>query len=961
MHSIVTRLQLFIRRSSSVTQSCSTLKNNFLSTSSFIMSEHNNSNATPPKSGAGANSEATPNNGTKPKKYRNRKPKQNAEGRPQHQTNNRSQENSTQNYPEYLLDASSSNQNTSNKYNSPSKNYSKYKKGSPANKKSGEDERMLKNLQENVDSKAHHRKTPNNKNQRYNNKLPEIKFEEYISHEKCSEGLKRGELLSGSIRINPKDFKDAYITSPVAGERDIYIDGLVSRNRALQGDMVAVKILPRDQWKTVLVSTGKPKATVEEANSTSTETSKVSEVEEPTYSVKTGKVVYLIEKKHPRVGTGHLSIYRNNAFGFALLSPIDNRLPRLMIPLNECPENFKQRPKDFDTTLFVVYITGWNCNMAFATGKLMRSLGEAGHIAPETEAILINNNIDSAPFNQDVIDCLPNGKAWKISKEEIDKRRDLRSECIFTIDPPTARDLDDALSCEQISDDVYQVGVHIADVSYFIDQGNALDKEASSRATSVYLAQKVVPMLPSILCEQLCSLNPGVERLAYSVIWKLKSDGTILEEWFGRTVIKSCVKLSYNHAQQLIVNENVADLTPDDYPAIDGAFSLPKICQTVKMLYGISKYLRDNRFKSGALRLDQPKLSFSLDGPSGLPNGCTIYEYKDSNRMIEEFMLLANMAVARKIYKHEPERAILRCHPPPHAIMMEDLENLCKHYGILFDITDSTSISNSLSKIQELEPEIQSTLLPAITLLCTKPFQNAKYFCTGSMEDEEAYRHYALNVPLYTHFTSPIRRYPDVLVHRFLTSALKDDYKVQGKIEELQLVADHCNDKKSAAKKASEQSSELFFNVYVMECGPITEKGVIVGILDKAIDVLCTRLGVVKRVYCDKLSLYTHKFQMEALKPRLTLYWQDEAKLKDLSVDDKLELLTKKFESKWAMQKNQHNDEDTEIEIPDDAKEQILTLFTPVNVVLAVERNAPTKMKVILKSPFDDESTELGL
>ena len=792
-------------------------------------------------------------------------------------------------------------------------------------------------------------------------KLPEIKFEKYISEEECMEGLKRGELMQGVIRVNPKDYNDSFITSTIVGDRDIYLEGMSARNRALPGDIVAVKILPQDQWKTSLTKEkttqeviSKLKNALEESNSRDN-TEKNGDVQ--TNLTKTGKVVYIIEKKHPRITTGHLNIYRNNSFGFALMSPIDNRLPRLMISLSEVPEDFRKRPKDYEKTLFVGQVSNWNLNMAFAAGKLVRSLGEAGHIEPETEAILINNDIDSSPFSQDVLKCLPNGDTWSISQEEIDKRRDLRRECIFTVDPPTARDLDDALSCIKLDDDHYRVGVHIADVSFFIEQGNTLDKEASKRATSVYLSQKVIPMLPAVLCEQLCSLNPGVDRLAYSVIWKLGKDGTVLEEWFGRTVIRSCVKLSYNHAQQMIDTDNHSDLPVDEFPQINGNFDLSNVAERVKTLYGISKHLRNRRFDSGALRLDQPKLSFTLDDKSGNPNGFGVYEYRDSNRMIEEFMLLANMAVAHRIYKSNPKRAILRCHPPPHPIMMEDLSQLCAQYNIPFDITNSLSISNSLTKICE-HIEGGEMILPALILMCTKPFQNAKYFCTGSVEDESVYHHYALNVPIYTHFTSPIRRYPDILVHRFLTNSLDKTFEVKGEIDELQAIANICNDKKTAAKKASEQSAELFFNVYVMECGPLHEKGVVVGILDKAVDVLCVRIGIVKRVYCEQLSLYKYEHEIELLKPRLTLYWRDDKKIqkenetKDLK--ERIAALTVQFEKKWATQNGENEDE-----VPDDAIAQTLTMFSPVDVCLSVQRNAPTKLSALIKSPFDEEMLQV--
>jgi len=797
------------------------------------------------------------------------------------------------------------------------------------------------------EEKLNQNKSNSKKQYNKNNKLPEMNFDLYISKEECSEGLKRGGLIKGALRINPRNFVDAFISSADGTERDIYIEGIADRNRSLPGDIVAVKLLPKEQWKTN--RPGEPEQKAAASN------------ENPPVFTKTGKVVFIIEKKHSRVACGFLKPFRNNSFGFALLSPVDNRIPRLMIPLTECPNDFKVQFKNYEKTLFIGSIADWGKNSAFASGKIMRSLGEAGHIEPETESILLCNDIDSSPFSEKVLRCLPDGKKWSVTKEELEKRKDMREECIFTIDPATARDLDDALSCKLIEEDVYEVGVHIADVSHFVEQGTELDNVASQRATSVYLAQKVVPMLPNVLCEQLCSLNPGVERLAYSVIWKMKSDGTILSEWFGRTVIRSCIKLSYDHAQRMIDSDETNDISPEEFPEIYGQFPFAVIASKVKLLYGISKFLRSRRFENGALRLDQPKLAFTLDGKTGMPSGCYVYQYKDSNRMIEEFMLLANMAVGHKIYQNNPDKAILRCHAPPQEILMEGVADTCKKFGIPFNIKNSSGISSSLGEILNRKEDIfnKESLFAALTLLCTKPFQNARYFCTGTIDDEASYRHYALNVPIYTHFTSPIRRYPDVLVHRLLTASLDKSFELRGNAEELEVVASHCNDKKWAAKKCSEQSSLLFFAVYLLECGPLTEQGVIVAVFDKAVDILCTRVGITVRAYMDKLPLWKHEFSMEDTKPTLILNWQNGESSSSAegggedNLNKELKELTTQLEKKWQIKKELNEQPD---KLPDDAVKQVLTVFATVSVVLHVDRQLPTKIIGTLSHPITTES-----
>ncbi|KAK3104881.1 hypothetical protein FSP39_012289, partial [Pinctada imbricata] len=369
--------------------------------------------------------------------------------------------------------------------------------------------------------------------------------------------------------------------------------------------------------------------------------------------------------------------------------------------------------------------------------------------------------LDSLP-----IQTLP----WTIPREEYNNRKDFRNQCVFTIDPSTARDLDDALSIEILEDDLFEVGVHIADVSYFLQENTELDKVASNRATSVYLEQEVIPMLPRILCEELCSLNPDQDRLTFSVTWKMNSAGEIFEKWFGRSIIKSCTKLSYDHAQGFIEDPD-KDWNTDELPPISEGFTVDDIKKRVLGLNKIAVNLRKGRFDNGALRLDQVKLQFSLDKETMMPNKYEVYEERDSNRLVEEFMLLANMDVADRIYKTFPEKAVLRRHPPPQARMADELSDRCEKLGVPIDISSAGALQRSLW-LYLGEDDFSKARMQVLVSMCVNPMQKAKYFCTGSIDDEELFRHYALNVPLYTHFTSPIRRYADVIVHRLLAAAL---------------------------------------------------------------------------------------------------------------------------------------------------------------------------------------------
>ncbi|XP_006787019.1 DIS3-like exonuclease 2 isoform X2 [Neolamprologus brichardi] len=775
-------------------------------------------------------------------------------------------------------------------------------------------------------------------------------FDAYMTSEEVSHGLKRGELIQGQLRINPKKYNEAFVPSP-DDTRDIFLDGVVARNRALNGDIVVLQVLPREQWKvvrsdtdcegasesdtpTVQTATKKAKSTPSSAVSVGEQCSDRDEQNNKYQNIsgehlgepstprsngeilqKTAKVVYIVEKKHSRAATGFLKHLPDKPF--ALFSPVDHRVPRINVPLADCPEDFSSRPGDYNNTLFICRITDWAADSNFAEGRLDKSLGQAGEIEPETEGILIEYEVDFSEFSDEVLDCLPKNLPWTIPPEEMRKRRDLRNECIFTIDPATARDLDDALSCKQLPDGNFEVGVHIADVSYFVEEGNSLDVIASQRATSVYLVQKVIPMLPRLLCEELCSLNPLVDRLTFSVIWTLTPEGKILNEWFGRSIIRSCVKLSYDHAQSMIEAPEKM-FSAEELPPVDPMHPIDEVHQAVLNLHAIAKNLRAQRFLGGALRLDQLKLSFTLDKETMMPQGCYIYQYRDSNKLVEEFMLLANIATANHIYRKFPELALLRRHPPPKAKMMDELQELCDQLGIKIDLSSAGLLHKSLNTAFG-DDEYTSARKEVLTHMCSRPMQMALYFCTGVVKEEQNFKHYALNVPLYTHFTSPIRRYADIIVHRLLASSLKCGPRISLSTAEVEKQASHCNDKKALSKKVQELSSELFFGVFVKESGPLDSEAMVMGVLDQSFDVLVLRYGVQKRIYCKSITgLDTFRHRKVGKKSELTLLWTAEA--------------------------------------PEDPPvEQVISVFTLVEVQLKSD-DAPLKYSAVLKRPEDSAS-----
>jgi len=542
---------------------------------------------------------------------------------------------------------------------------------------------------------------------------------------------------------------------------------------------------------------------------------------------------------------------------YVIFVPLEEKFPRVSLPIEEIP--------DFDWSLYerklisVEYLH-WPENAILPRGRFLSVLGTYGNIDVETEVLLKRNKIEKEEFPEEILERDLNLKV----SEEFCKRRDLRGKQIFTIDPTNARDLDDALHLERRSSrdhgQIYEVGVHIADVSFFAKPHSKLDEMARRRSTSTYLVQKAIPMLPRVLCEDLCSLNPGVDRLAFSVVWTLNESGQILEEWFGRTVIRSCCRLTYDIAQK-IIEEKISDSWKDVALLLEkqsprsssqerstieklkadlgpfGGHHVADICQSVRDLHKLASVLRQKRFETGALSISLEKSGFLLDS-IGQPLEMFTYEIREANHLVEEFMVLANVRVAQKISDAFPGSALLRNHPSPNARKLKKLSEFCRNCKSFdlrkFDIRSSKAIADSLNGFRESLP---SEVFKALLVLARKPMQLARYFCSGDMEPSE-WRHYALNVERYTHFTSPIRRYPDIIVHRLLYAALlpfnnscsstgmslsSSSLPANNNFEDSSLentcgfnaiqlssLSEHCNEQKLRARRAQEQSIKLF-------------------------------------------------------------------------------------------------------------------------------------------------------
>ncbi|CAI2348214.1 unnamed protein product [Caenorhabditis sp. 36 PRJEB53466] len=731
----------------------------------------------------------------------------------------------------------------------------------------------------------------NNKNAMNNKNPPRKIFAEYISEEESVAGCKNGSMFKSVLRINPKNYQECFLDHPKGTDNpDVLVLGQ-DRNRAMQGDVVTVKLKAKEDWFVNYVEYvkwwGLNKQTERKAPITDNNTNKVekrclrNEIEDNGVTVDEvpescliaiGAIVRINEKKHFRVAAGKLQLMPNSANPNVLFVASDSRVPRMLIPKSQVDPEFFNRPKDFDRFLYTAKILDWRAESVYADGQLVKLLGMSGEIETETEKILYEHQIDHREFSKECLESLPisTAEGWKIPEDEILKRRDFRSEIVFTIDPKTARDLDDALHVKHIDDcdgdgtPGFEVGVHIADVTYFLTEGTELDKWAADRGNSTYLSQMVIPMLPRILCEQLCSLNPGVDRLSFSAVFKMNYEAELKHVWFGRTIIRSRVKLAYEHAQDFIENPE-KDFTTEELPEISDKNTPHEIKEKTLMLHRLAQLIRARREEAGALRIEQPRLKFALDEEKK-PQAVSVYEIKDSNKLIEEFMLLANMEVAKKIERSFPDHALLRNHPPPKEKMMAAVAEQCAKIGFPLDGKTSGLLSTSLRKWAG-KSRLDMCIRQVISSLTIRPMQQAKYICTND-KSPSFLRHYALNVDHYTHFTSPIRRYPDVIVHRQLAAALEGHDNSERVAEDIETICKRSNDTKQASKEASEASALLYFGVFIHQTGKMTCSAVVLGVMDLSFDVLIVDYGVVKRVYVDKMKrIYDKKAE------QLTLEW----------------------------------------------------------------------------------------
>eukprot|EP01012_Entosiphon_sulcatum_P020531 TRINITY_DN2546_c0_g1_i1.p1 TRINITY_DN2546_c0_g1~~TRINITY_DN2546_c0_g1_i1.p1 ORF type:complete len:987 (+),score=150.93 TRINITY_DN2546_c0_g1_i1:2424-5384(+) len=624
-----------------------------------------------------------------------------------------------------------------------------------------------------------------------------ISYPTHQSLEALQIKIKQGAYFQGKLYTNSYNCQQA--TVRVSGSKtfpEVLVQGLLNLNRALDGDVVAVEMLPPSQWQKAsqkIVQADDAEADLvgeldvqldlkaaEQKRGEITAEQALREGCRPT-----GRVVGIVKSgRRPYCGTvlfdPRLSVIGSQKLLFA---PISKKIPRIRISTHQADALRNKR--------LVVVIDDWREDSRYPDGHYIKILGEVGDKDVEAEVVLLENDIPHYEFSKAVLDCLPPDD-WKITDEERAKRWDLRDRAVCSVDPPGCRDIDDALHCVELPNGLLEVGVHIADVTHFLHEGTALDEEARKRCTSVYLVDRRIDMLPKLLTEVLCSVRGGEESLVFSVIWTMTKQAEVRDVKFGKAVVLSRAALSYQNAWERIQDNKQQD----------------PVSQGLRHLLGVSKVLKKRRMDAGALDLESSEMRVVLDRETGATTEVKQYEKFPTCSMIEEFMLLANVEVARFVQSRFPSVAFLRRHQAPQDTAFDGLNEALKRRGFHLDVSSSKALSDSLDRCTDPSDPVFNSL---VRMLATRCMQQAKYFVSGDFDTADYY-HYGLASPIYTHFTSPIRRYADDIVHRQLAVCLgiaPIGQDMQDK-ERMGQLAEMTNYRHTQAQWASRDSTNLF-------------------------------------------------------------------------------------------------------------------------------------------------------
>ncbi|CAO1632693.1 unnamed protein product [Parajaminaea phylloscopi] len=705
-----------------------------------------------------------------------------------------------------------------------------------------------------------------------------VLYPDYLPASQVNAAVKGGLLHSGYFNANAYNFLEGTVKVP-GYDKPILLVGRESMNRAVDGDVVAVEILPESEWKAsgdeVLDADSALKnddaegsgageggeasvgddVDVEEREKADAEATAKAHARE---RMPTGKVVGIVRRNwrsyvaHVDASSVHSSALKTLGAQTLFATPVDRKVPKIRIRTRQADALVGQK--------ILVALDDWRSTSRYPDGHFVRTLGATESKEAEQESLLLEHDVPYRPFSRAILDCLPaEGESWVVPpKDAADRawrgRIDLREENICSIDPPGCQDIDDALHAKALPNGRIECGVHIADVSYFVSPATPMDAEAASRGTTVYLVDKRIDMLPHLLGTNLCSLRPFVERLAFSVIWEMDpKTADILDVRFSKSVIQSKAAFTYEEAQ----------IRKDDKSKSD------VITTSIRLLNEMAIKLKGKRMAAGALNLASPEVRIHLDSPEAAgPIDVEQKEMRETNSLVEEFMLLANVTVAEKNYSTYPQTAVLRRHLPPPRTNFETLQDILKkRRGFDLAIDSSGALAASLDKCVDPSEPAFNTL---VRIMATRCMLSAEYFCSGSVP-RDTFGHYGLACGMYTHFTSPIRRYADVLAHRQLAAAIGYDTALhpnmndKGNVDDVLAVV---NKRHRGGQMAGRASVEFFVGLSIAKknaaaAAAATEAG---GKTAKApVEHKLREQAFVIRAFRNGVSVFVHRYGLEGL------------------------------------------------------------------------------------------------
>lgn len=695
-------------------------------------------------------------------------------------------------------------------------------------------------------------------------------YPDYLPTATLLAGVKAGKLHQGHFNANQYNYLEGSVPVP-AFTKPVLLIGRENMNRAVNSDVVVIEIFDKKEWKAPADEVVDQDATLknddaedsgeegdEENHEILVKESRHIQSEKRTSEKQpTGQIVGII-KRNWRAYVCHIdstSLTSSNTTSLSqqtvFATPVSRLLPRIRLRTRQAPSLIGQK--------ILVTIDRWDITSRYPEGHFVRALGKVESKEVEQESLLLEFEVPYRPFGKAILDCLPEqGEQWLVpvkspASPEWRDREDLRGLIICSIDPPNCQDIDDALHARLLPNGNIEAGVHIADVSHFVHPDTPMDSEAASRGTTVYLVDKRIDMLPALLGTNLCSLRPFVERLAFSVIWEMTADADVTNVRFTKSVIASKAAFTYEEAQ----------IRKDDPHRQDDLTS------SIRLLNSLAQKLKAKRMAAGALNLASPEVKIHLDSSeSSDPIDVEQKEMRETNSLVEEFMLLANTSVARKNEETFPQTAVLRRHLPPPRTNFEKLQDiLLKRKGMKLDTSSSGALAASLDQCVDPAEPAFNTL---VRIMATRCMLSAEYFCSGSV-GKDTFGHYGLASSIYTHFTSPIRRYADVLAHRQLSAAIGYSplHATLHSKSHVERVLDVVNRRHRMAQMAGRASVEFYVGLALKGRGErerkvagqeveVTEEAFVIRTFRNGLGVFVSKLGI------EGLVMFKRDMQFDA-------------------------------------------------------------------------------------------------